>query len=89
MAVVRISDFDSFINIQLQSQEKVESCLWKLEALLTISTMAEGFYDISESVLRDYFSIALNLIEDASKANQVSLQELLSKEHYDIEQQNK
>lgn len=80
MAVIRVSDFDFFINIQLQSQEKVESCLWKLEALLTPATMAEGFYDIPENFLRDYFSIALDLIEDALKANQESLQELLSKE---------
>jgi hypothetical protein len=77
MANPIISDF--FIHVQLKSQEKVESCLWKLEALLTTAIMAEGFYDISENFLRDYFSIALDLIEEALKANQESIHELLNR----------
>jgi len=79
MADNSVSDFSSFINRQINFQERVESCLWKLEALTVIAAMSEGFYDFPESILRNYFSIAVDLIENAKKSNQISLNALFKK----------
>jgi hypothetical protein len=77
MAEYSVAYFSSFINRQIQSQEQIESYLWKLEALMTVATMTDDFYDIPEDILRNYFSIASNLIEKAGKVNQISIDQLL------------
>lgn len=77
MADYSVSDFSSFIHQQIRSQEQVESYLWRLEALMTVATMTEGFCDLSENILQHYFSIAADLIEKAGEANQKSISRLL------------
>jgi hypothetical protein len=76
MADIRVADFLSLINRQIQAQEKIEACLWKLEALVTIAVTSDCFYDFSEHILHNYFSVAGDLIEEAAKINQSSLSEL-------------
>ncbi len=72
-----VSDFSPFIHKQIKSQEQVESYLWRLEALMTIATMTDGFCDLPENILQHYFSIAADLIEKAGEANQASIRALL------------
>ena len=83
MAIPSVSDFSSFINHQTKTQEKIEASLWKLEALVAVAVMADGFYDLSEATLRNYFSVASDLIEKATEANQSSLRELMQCEPTD------
>ena len=77
MADQRVSDFSSFIHRQIQSQEQVESYLWRLEALLTVAIMTDGFCDLPEKILQPYFSVAMDLIEKAGEVNQASISALL------------
>ncbi len=77
MADYSVAYFASFINRQIQSQEEIESYLWRLEALMTVATMADGFCDLPEEILRNYFSVVADLIEKASEVNQESLRGLL------------
>ncbi len=79
MADYSVAYFSSFINQQIKSQEQIESYLWKLEALITVATMADGFFDLPEDILRNYFSVGTNLIEKAKKVNQESLHRLIMK----------
>jgi hypothetical protein len=77
MALMSVSDFSFLINQQTQAQERVEACLWKLEAMLAIAVTTKEFFRLSETTLHNYFSAASDLIEQATEANQVSLTELL------------
>lgn len=79
MASFRVSDFSSFINGQIESQEQVESSLCKIEALMTVAVMTDGFSDLPEKILQSYFSVAMDLIEKAGEANQASISVLLKK----------
>lgn len=52
MATLSVSDFSSFINRQLKAQQKIEGCLWKkLEALIAVAIMPDGFYALNENIL--------------------------------------
>jgi hypothetical protein len=82
MADNRVSNFSFFINQQIQAQEKIESCLWKLEALINMAVTTDYFHDLSEIVLHNYFSIAEDLIGEAVKANQKFHQHLLFDKYY-------
>ncbi len=84
MADLRLTDSSSFINQQIQTQEKIEACLWKLEALMTIAVSADDFYDCPESILHNYFSIAGDLIAEAMITNQLSLKALFKHSKTDI-----
>lgn len=77
MAAISVTDFSLFINQQIQAQERAESYLWQLEALVTVATMTHGFYDLPEKTLHNYFLTAGNLVDEVSKANQISLNDLL------------
>jgi len=77
MAIISIFDFWTFINQQIETQEQVETCLWKLEALITVVLTTNNFYDLSEWTLHNYFSVVGDLIEEAVKVNQMSLNDLL------------
>jgi hypothetical protein len=77
MANTRVSDFSSFINRQIESQENVESSLCKIEALMTVAVMTDGFCDLPEKILQPYFSVAMDYIEKAGEANQESISVLL------------
>ena len=77
MASISVSDFSSFINRQIEAQEKIESCLWKLEALIAVAVIADRFHDFSEKLLHNYFSVLGDLIQEATNANQMSLDELM------------
>lgn len=76
MAMSSVSDFSIFINQQIRVQERIEAYLWRLEALMAVVTMND-FYDLPKHVLHNYFSIADDLIGEAAKANQASINELL------------
>ncbi len=80
MAITSVSDFLLFINRQTEVQEKIEACLWRMEALISVALMTDGFYELSGDILHSYFSIAGNLIEEATTANQISLKELLKQD---------
>ena len=77
MAISSVSDFSLFINHQIKAQEQIDACLWRLEALIAVVWMADNFYHLPKSILHNYFSIAGDLIEEAAKANQMNLNELL------------
>ncbi len=79
MAVISVTDFSSFINCQTEAQEKIESYLWQLEALLAVA-MIDDFYNLPKNILHNYFSIADDLVEEAIKVNQMSINELLSQD---------
>lgn len=42
--------------------------------------MTGDFYDLPDNILHNYFSVAGDLIEEATKANQASLNELLKQD---------
>lgn len=79
MADYSVSDFSSFIHQQIQSQEQIESYLWRLEALMNAATMTDNFFDLPENILHNYFSVATDLIEKAGEANQENLNWLFMK----------
>jgi hypothetical protein len=70
--------FSLFINKQIEIQEQIETCLWKLDALISVAVIAKGFYEAPENILCNYFFVAGDVIQEATKANQLSLKELLS-----------
>jgi hypothetical protein len=80
MAMISVSDFSSFINQQIKAQEQIGACLWRLEALIAVAVMTNDFYDLSESILHNYFLVAGDLIEEATKANQMSINKLLKQD---------
>lgn len=80
MAIISVSNFSSFINQQIKAQEQIGVCLWRLEALIAVAVMTNDFYSLSESILHNYFTVVGALIEEAAKANQVSLNDLLKQE---------
>lgn len=77
MAMFSVTDFSFIINHQIKQQEQVEFCLERLEALMAVVTMTDNIYDLSRRILHTYFSVVSDLIDDAAKANQISLNELL------------
>lgn len=79
MAISSVSDF-SFINQQIKVHQQIEVYLGGLEALMTITVMANNFYDLPKSILHNYFSIACDLLDKVAKENQLRLNELLKQE---------
>jgi hypothetical protein len=77
MANISVADFSSFINKQILIQEQLETFLWELEALISAAVIADGFYEVPEKILRNYFFVAGNLIAEAMKVNELSLNELM------------
>ncbi len=77
MAMTSVTDFSNFINQQIGAQEQIRTCLWELEALISVALMTDFFYKFSESILHNYFFIASSLIDEATEANQLSLDSLL------------
>lgn len=80
MADIRLNELLVLINQQVKIQEKIEACLWKLEALISVAVMADDFYELSGATLHNYFSIASDLVEEATTANQMSMGQLLKQE---------
>jgi hypothetical protein len=76
MAVLSVPDFSSFINRQIETKEQLEACLWGLETLITVAVTTEDFYSLPERTLHNYFSIASDLIKEATKVNRASIEEL-------------
>ena len=76
MAIHRVKEVLSLINQQVTYQEKIEACLWRLEALIAATLLTDDFYKLSKTTLHNYFSVAIDLIEEATKANQESLRDL-------------
>jgi len=77
MTKASVADLQVFLQDRTREQEKIEVCLWKLEALITSAVASSGFYDQSAKILHNYFSIAEDLIASASVANRTSLHELM------------
>ena len=71
MANCSVSEISDLINNRIASQEKIEVCLWKLEALISVAVLTDNFYELPDTILHSYFSIASDLIEDAKQASQV------------------
>jgi len=78
MAIHSVNEVASLINQQVAFQEKLEASLWKLEALITVAVLADDFYELPRVTLHNYFSVASDLINEATKANQASLSKLHS-----------
>jgi hypothetical protein len=78
MSHASVNENSSLINHQVEAQERLEGCLFKLEALMRVVTLGEGIQQLPASVVHGYFSLAEDLIETAIKINQDSLGELLS-----------
>ncbi len=77
MAEHSVTDFSSFINLQIESQGRVEACIWRLEALIEVAVTVQGLYNLPDRILHNYFSVVGDLINEASMANHTSLNELL------------
>ena len=75
MAIHSVNEATSLINRQMAFQEKIEMCLWKLEALIA-AVLSGDFYKLSDFILHNYFSVASDLVEQAARANQESLSNL-------------
>src|ERR1700733_998785 len=60
-----LPDLTHFLNQQSNAREKIELCLWKLEALMNVALMTDNFFKISENNLHNYFMTAADLIEEA------------------------
>jgi hypothetical protein len=84
MAIPSVNENHFFINEQVAFQEKIEACLWKLEALITIAVSLPAFYDLPDVTLQHYFSIASDLIGEATKTNEQSLNNLYLEQGSDI-----
>lgn len=77
MATLSVTDFASFIKTQIKVQEQIETCLSELESLIAAAVMTDNFYTLSNRILHNYFSVVGDLIGEATKANQTSLDTLL------------
>ena len=77
MAVISVTDFSSFMNQQIQTQEKIEYCLWQLDALVTVAAMTQGFYELPEKTLHNYFLVVGDLVDEVTKINQINLDKSL------------
>ena len=77
MSSQSITDFSLLINQQLSTQQHVEDCLVKAEALAVMARTISDYEQISQPILANYFWIISDCIEEALKANQVSLEILL------------
>ena len=76
MAVHRVDEFLLLINQQIAYQEKIEVCLWKLEALISVTVLTDAFRELPEIILHNYCSVVIDLLEEATKSNQESLNNL-------------
>ena len=74
-----LPDLTDFLNQQTKAQEKIELCLWKLEAMVNVALMTDNFFKVSEKNLHNYFTAA-DLIEEAVEANDASLSSLFQRE---------
>jgi hypothetical protein len=82
MAITSIDDVTSLINQQIALQEKIETCLWKLDSMISVAVLSDDLYDLSEISLQNYFSVAADIIQKATKANQESLCALMKTSKY-------
>lgn len=72
-----LNEITSLINQQIESQEKLVGCLFKLEALVRVMNPIDGVQHVPSSVLYGCFSLAEDLIETAIQLNQSCLDRLL------------
>lgn len=80
MASFTIADLVLFRNRQIQANEKIALCLWKLEALMVVVLTTNGFFELTKSTMHYYFSIAADLIKELIQLNQTNLFNLLHEE---------
>lgn len=79
MGNTRLNEVSPLINQQIAFQEKVQTCLCKLEALIAVVVLTDNFYDLPKIYLHNYFSVIGDLIEESMEANQQSLHEMSCK----------
>lgn len=72
----RLNEVSPLINQQIAFLEKVQICLFKLEALIAVAVSTDDFYDLPDVYLHNYFSVVGDLIEEAMEINQQSLHEM-------------
>lgn len=78
MANANITDFQAFINNQIQLQEHIEIYLSQIKSYIEIAKLSDDFYEFKEHILRDYFCGVTQIIDNTIEANQNSLHELLN-----------
>ena len=76
MGNTRLNEISPLINQQIAFLEKVQICLFKLEALIAVAVSTNDFYDLPDVYLHNYFSVVGDLIEEAVEINQQSLYEI-------------
>ena len=77
MGINSVYDFSSFINCQIQLQQRLDECLGQLDALMTIAVTTNDFYEAPKNILHNYLSVASDLIDTAFQTNNESLNALL------------
>lgn len=73
----RLNQNPAFINQQIESQEKLGGCLFKLQAFVRLMSPIDEVEHIPSSVLHGCFSLAEDLVETAIQLNQSCLDHLL------------
>ena len=79
MGHTSLNEIFTLINRQIESQEKLGSCLFKLQAFVRLMSPIDEVEHIPSSVLHGCFSLAEDLVETAIQLNQGCLDHLLKK----------
>ncbi len=72
MAASSLSDFTLLINQQILTSEKLDTCLSKTEALITLGMNAR-LQDLSENTLYEYFWVLSDFLKKALQLNNETL----------------
>lgn len=72
MAASSLSDFTLLINQQILTSEKLDTCLSKTEALITLGMNAR-LQDLSENTLYEYFWVISDFLREALQFNNETL----------------
>ena len=72
MAESSLSDFTILINQQILNSEQLNTCLTKVEALVTLGMNAR-YQDLSENILYEYFWVLSDFLKEALQLNDETL----------------
>jgi hypothetical protein len=72
MTASSLSDFTLLINQQILTSEKLDTCLSKTEALITLGMNAR-LQDLSENTLYEYFWVLSDFLRKALQLNNETL----------------
>ncbi len=62
MANASLADLVLFRNQQIQINEQMATCLWNIEALMSVVLTTNNFFDLTKSTMHHYFSVIADFI---------------------------